>query len=368
MSEKQRVALVHEWLSSSSGSEKTFQQMAREFPDAELFALTHDLTNGPELDSAVRTTSMQRSSLLAKRRSLALPLMPLAWRTLRCDDYDVVITSSHAFSRFFPVRDAIHLSYVYTPLRYAWMPEVDGRGASSWMSGPRATLRWFDRRSVACVDSFAAISTEVQRRIARFYGRDSRVIFPPVDTSFFSAPAADLPIDIERDYVLGVSRWIPYKRLVLVIEAGERVGLPVVIAGDGPLAPALTAKAERASVPVRLVRRPSDEMLRSLYSKAAVVVFPPEEDFGIVPVEAQAAGTPVVALAAGGSLDTVLDGDTGALVAEQTAEAFADGIRRALGIGTVQASEHIARFSPGVFRSELRRWFHEVTDERRSNA
>lgn len=353
------VALVHEWLASRAGSEKTFEQMTHVLPDADVYALTADRTVGFDIAKPVRTTVLQRVPVLRERRSLSLPVMPLAWRCLRAPRYQTVITSAHAYARYAPpAKRAIHLSYVYTPLRYAWLPGVDGRGASRGMAPARAALRRLDKRTVAGVTRFAAISGVVRERIEEFYGREATVVFPPVDTDFYT-PAIDGSADRSADpFVLGVSRWIPYKRLDIVIDAAAKLGLPAVIAGHGPGEGELRALAERASVPVTFERRPSDERLRDLYRSAAVLVFPAEEDFGIIPVEAQAAGTPVVALARGGSLDTVHDGVTGVLVAEQSATAMAEGIERALAMNVPpeKFAAHAERFSAAAFRRSFAAW------------
>ena len=347
-----RVALVHEWLQSRSGSEKTFEQMAEAFPEADLFALTENASVDFHFDRSVQTTALQRSQMLNNRRDLSLPLMPLAWKALRSRQYDVVVTSSHAFARFFPAPGAVHLSYVHTPLRYAWLPDIDGRGSSPLLGPARWALRAIDRRSVAKVKAFAANSNVVRERVERFYGRSATVIFPPVDVDFFRA-AHDTP---REEFVLGVSRWIPYKRLDLVIRAAELVGLPVVLAGGGPLRDELEEMARTASVPVRLMHDPTNEQLRHLYRTASALIFPAEEDFGIVPVEAQAAGTPVVALRAGGALDSVRDGITGVLVDAQTPHHFAAGIQEALGLPAADWTTHVEQFSAVSFRDSLRAW------------
>ena len=347
-----RVALVHEWLQSRSGSEKTFEQMAEAFPEADLFALTENASVDFHFDRSVQTTALQRSQMLSNRRDLSLPLMPLVWKALGSRQYDVVVTSSHAFARFFPAPGAVHLSYVYTPLRYAWLPGIDGRGSSRILGPARSALRSVDRRSVPKVHAFAAISNVVRERIEQFYGRSATVIFPPVDLDYFGAAHGTS----REEFVLGVSRWIPYKRLDLVIRAAELAGVPAVLAGGGPLRTELEEQARNASVPVRLIHDPTNEQLRHLYRSAAALVFPAEEDFGIVPVEAQAAGAPVVALRAGGALDTVLDGISGVLVDTQTPEDFAVGIQHALNLAASDWTHHLDQFSAVSFREAIRAW------------
>ena len=354
-----RPALAHEWLDARAGSEKTFESLARLFPDADLFALTDTL--GPAFDAGgrrVATTFVDRFPALRDRRALALPFMPLAWRTATRRRYDLVITSSHACAKGFrPGRDALHLCYCYTPMRYVWDPHDRRSGAHHLAGlGPRAALQRWDRRSARWVDGFAAISRAVQDRIERCYGRSSRVIHPPVDTGFFSpgAPASSMPAG---PFVLACSRFIPYKRVDLAILAAEAADVPLVVAGRGPGEGALRALAARVRVPVTFELNPSDERLRDLYRAASAFVFPALEDFGMVAVEAQACGTPVVALTEGGTADTVVDGVTGALVESQDAEVFGKGIARVLDLDdTAACVANAGAFSVARFAARVRAW------------
>jgi glycosyltransferase involved in cell wall biosynthesis len=326
--------------------------MAIAVPEADLYALSLDSDCGLAFDRPVVTSILQESKVLSRRRDLALPVMPLAWKAMSVPDYEVVVTSSHAFSRYFRTGSAIHLSYVYTPLRYAWLPSVDGRAGGPALGPARAVLRHLDKRTTRNVTAFAGISTVVVDRIREYYDHEAEVVFPPVDVEYFREF-----VDVDRsEYVLGVSRWIPYKRLDLVIAAAELAGRPAVIAGSGPMEAELRSLAEKASVPVTIVRSPTDEQLRRLYRGASVVVFPADEDFGIVPVEAQAADTPVVALGRGGSLDTVLHGSTGVLVDDQDPRLLADAIDCAVSLRPSRHPDHLDRFSAGTFRTAFRSW------------
>jgi glycosyltransferase involved in cell wall biosynthesis len=361
------VALVHEWLDDRAGSEQTFERMARRYPEAQLYALTRNPDVEFAFDRPVTTTFLQRSAWLREHRSVSLPLMPLAWMLMPRVEADIVVTSSHAFSRFVRSRARLVLSYVYTPMRYAWQPDVDTRGAGKLTAPARAALKALDRRSTRRVDAFAGISTEVVHRIQDFYDREARVIFPPVDLARFSPGAW-----AERgDFILGVSRWIPYKRLDLVIQVGEALRMPVIIAGRGPEGQALRQLARRASVVVEVVESPSDEDLAELYRRCRLLVFPAIEDFGIVPVEAHACGAPVVALAQGGTRDIVADGRTGALSNSQSLRDLVDACRRALTLGdvTAAAARQAQMFSTPVFEREFGQWiedsFHRVVDERK---
>lgn len=285
--------------------------------------------------------------------------MPLAWRYATRARYDVVVTSSHACAKGFrPARTALHLCYCYTPMRYAWLTEVDRRTRGGLVDRatdlPLASLREWDRRAAGWVDEFAGISTAVAERIQRFYGRPARVIHPPVDTSYFTVDRA-VP---REDMLLAVSRMVPYKRLDLAIDAARRVGMPLVVAGTGPEEAALRAHAAATGAEVTFVPRPDDETLRRLYRTARALVFPSVEDFGIVPVEAQACGTPVVALAEGGSLDTVVDGTTGVLVDGQDAAGLAAGVEKVLASppDPDACRAHAEGFSRLRFLAEVEEW------------
>jgi glycosyltransferase involved in cell wall biosynthesis len=360
MSDATRVAIVHEWIDARDGSVKTFEQIAAAIPTADLYALTRE----PEvrIDTGgrpIRTTWLDRASLRS-RRGITLPLMPLAWRTTRrAERYGVVLTSHHAFAQSNRLAgDGRHLVYVHSPARYVWTPELDGRGANPALAPARAALRAIDRAAVRRVDAYAANSTEVAERIKRFWGRESTVIAPPVDTSFYGEPARESP---SREFLLGAGRWVPYKNLHLVIGVGERLGLPVKIAGQGPERERIRAAAERARVPVEIIEAPDDEQLRTLYRNAAALVFPAIEDFGIIPVEAQAAGTPVAALGIGGSRDTVVDGVTGKLSPTTDLADLAAAAGAAIGLSASDCRANAARFTAERFRAEIVEWTKQQT-------
>lgn len=324
-----RVAIVHEWLSAAAGSERTFEAMARLIPTADLFALSHN--PDAHLDFGGRSIYLSHLNRVTQHggRPIALPLMPAAWRALsRGQRYDLVITSSHALSRAFAYRmDALHLSYTYTPARYLWLPDLESE--RSRIRVPRQARKWLrdlDVRYAARVTEFAAISTEVQSRIRRFYRRDSVVVAPPCDTDFFSIDPAQ---DRER-LLMAVSRLVPYKRLDIAIQAAAAVGEDLLIIGEGPDRARLQSIADNLHAGrVTFAGAVDRPQLRDAYRRAGAVIFPAFEDFGIVPVEAQACGAPVVAYRAGGSLDTVMPHEY-AFTSEQTGAAFARAVRMTL--------------------------------------
>ena len=364
------MAIAHEWLPVRAGSEKTFEAMAQTYPDADLYALTRE--PGVEFDfggRAVTTTFLDRAATLRHNRALTLPLMPLAWRLISVrGEYDKVLTSSHACVKGFPPgRAAEHYCYCHAPMRYAWDPDIDAR---TWRWGAvlkpgLAVLRRWDLHAAGWVEHFAANSEAVRERIQRFYDRDAVVIHPPVDTSWYTPLAG-----VERHGALAVSRFIPYKRVELAIRAAAKAEVPLTVAGSGPGERDLRRVAADLGSDVRFEIRPSDERLRELYRHSAALVFPANEDFGIVPVEAQACGTPVVALDTGGTRDTVVDSETGHRVERADVDEFASALRAVVGNGdSADACRRNAeRFSIERFKSRLRSWVGEPSPDLHSRA
>lgn len=364
--------LVHEWLARTGGSENVFEAMSAAFPSARRFALWND--SDGRFDGVAETwlarTPFRRS------KALSLPLMPLAWRQLPSVDADWVLISSHVFAhhaRFGgTARDAPKLVYAHTPARYVWVPELDGRGESAAARAVSAALKPLDRKRAQEPLAIAANSQFVAERIGRTWKRESSVIYPPVDVAAFSAPPdldesqSSAVAALPADFLLGVSRFVPYKRLDHVIRAGALTGRPVVLAGSGPDEQRLRALAEEVHPgEVTFVNRPDMATLRAIYRRAAAVVFAPIEDFGIIPVEAMASGTPVVANAVGGAAESVVDGLSGALVLDWDDD---DEVRAAVGRALAAKPEDITGraelFSADRFRVELRKWVEVELDGR----
>lgn len=363
--------LVHEWLAPYGGSENVFEVLSNVFADAERFCLWND-SNGRF--QGVGETVLARTPL-RRSKAAALPFMPAAWRRLPARDADWVLTSSHLFAhhaRFGgPARYAPKLVYAHTPARYVWTPHLDGRGSSAAARAISALLKPIDRRRAAEPVSIAANSAFIAQRISDTWERDAVVIHPPVDVAgVIAATEVELdPADQARlaglpaEYLLGVSRFVPYKRLDRVIEAGVASGLPVVLAGSGPEESRLRAiAAERAPGRVVFVRDPSSAMLAHLYRNALALVFPAIEDFGIMPVEAMAAGTPVVANAIGGTSETVVDGVTGALVNEWSHGELAGAVERAVGADANACIRRARQFDIPVFAERISTWVAQATD------
>jgi glycosyltransferase involved in cell wall biosynthesis len=353
-----KVALVHEWFGPTGGSENVFVAMSELLPHAEGYVLWRE--PDAERGAAFRESWLARTPL-RRIKPLALPVMPIAWRTLTRQHFDVVISSSHALAhtvKMGSAQDTRYLSYVHSPARYVWSPDHDGRGAGGLLALPRRALQLADVRLSRHVHSYAANSREVQARIHRYWARDARVINPPVDVAYFAAgpPGQGAP---ERRYLLGVGRWIAYKNFDLTIEIAEAAGLPLVIAGSGPREEALRRAAAKVRVPVTFEHRPSRERLRELYWGARALLFPAHEDFGIIPVEAQACGTPVLGIRRGGLLETVIDGETGFLVDGNDPGRYAAVLRRIDELDRNRIMAHAWNYSTDLFRARMTAWIRD---------
>ena len=356
------VAIAQEWIGSRAGSEKVFEALGHLVPDADLFTLTVEPGVAIETSGRPLHVSWMDRRGLRDRRDLTLPLMPLTWRTMRRRDPDVVITSSHAFARTFAGSSAsTHLSYVHSPARYLWFPDVDHRSAG-WrrpIEAPvRSVLKRIDRRSTARTSSLAANSATTQGRIREVYEREARIIHPPVDVRFFDQD----PTSQREPFVLAVSRFVPYKRLDLAIRVAHEVGVRLVLAGDGPERSALEELASTSGADVEFVRSPSDEELRSLYRRATALLFFANEDFGIIPVEAQACGCPVATAGEGGVLETVVGGRTGLHAARTDRESLAAAVRGVLDEppSSDECRSNALRFSYGAFGEAVSGWIGDV--------
>ncbi|WP_416428526.1 glycosyltransferase [Paenarthrobacter nicotinovorans] len=367
--------IVHEWIDSTGGSEKVLDAMFEAFPDARIHCLWNDAP-GRFPGDKVTETWLSRTPL-RRWKAIALLFMPGTWRNLKSESsYTWMLVSSHLFAHhaFFPRNGGSRmrkLVYVHTPARYIWVPELDARGANPVALLLSPLLRFLDkRRAQDPASEFAANSKFVQARIASTWQRQARVIYPPVDViSIQSVPNwrdklnnDELAIldSLPPRFVLGASRFIPYKKLDMVIEAGDQADVPVVIAGAGPEEQALRALAAKTQVDVSFVIRPSTQLLYALYQKASAFIFPPIEDFGIMPVEAMAAGLPVIANAEGGAAESVCDGETGFLISDISATGIAEAITQIPGIDRSRVREGALAFSRERFLREVQEWVNEA--------
>lgn len=327
-----KIALVHDWLTGMRGGEKVLAELVRLFPAADVFTLLwRPGSVNTEIESRLRWVSfLDKLPRVATAYRYYLPLFPAAIRSLDLSGYDLILSSSHAVAKGVRVPPgALHVSYVHTPMRYVWETSADyfQFGPGRWWKRAglglmTPYLRRFDRRSAAGVDYFLANSENVRGRIRRIYGAEAEVIPPPVDTDFFTPQDPRIPAD---DYYLVVSSLEPYKRIDLAVDAFAGGKRRLLVAGRGTLEKDLRA---RARPPVEILGEVSDERLRELYRNSRGLIFPGREDFGIVPVEAQACGRPVVCFGEGGALETVADGRTGIHFHPQTKSALISAVER----------------------------------------
>lgn len=322
-----KVALVHDWLIHMRGGEKVLESLAEIFPSATIYTLfSYRKCLSPTLQKMkIKNSILQYFPGIRAYYRWLLPLLPFFIRTLRIQPVDLVISSSHCVAKGIRVpREARHISYCHTPMRYLWGFEEEYFGQFpkwlfSFLQPIFDSLRKWDIETSKRVDHFLCNSEAVRERIRKIYGREAVVVHPPVDTQFFRPNSKP-----ERgDYYLIVSALTPYKRIDLAIEAFNSLERKLLIAGDGPLREPYERGVKKATI--RFLGKVSDGKLRHLYTEAKALIFPQEEDFGIVPLEAQACGTPVIAYARGGALETVKEG---VFFYEQSPEAIREAVIR----------------------------------------
>lgn len=356
-----RVVVAHEWLTAVGGSDKTAQAIVRALPGARLVTAVADPRTVAQLfpDVPVETLWTDRLPAAQQRWRLYAPAIVLAWSGFRIGDADVLVSSSHFAARAAASGfDGPHLCYCYTPMRVAWRPDLEldrlRPALRPVVNAILPAVRSWDRRTAAGVTAFAGISSAVVDRIRSAYDRDARCLFPPVDLPRFLASPRRPP----EGYFLAFGRLIPYKRFDLAIRACTAAGHPLVVAGSGPDEARLRAMAGPT---VRFTGRIDDDAYLDLLAGATALLFPGEEDFGIVPVEAQAAGCPVVALGRGGALDTVSDGVTGVLFPDPTVASLTEGIDAVLARSWDEEvlRRWATRFSEERFTRELRAFVAE---------
>ncbi len=364
-----RVAIIHDWLTVYAGAERVLEQMLHILPQADLFSLVDFLPpegRGFIHNKPVTTSFLQRLPFAKTQYRQYLPLMPMAVEQFDLGNYDLIVSSSHAVAKgVLTSPDQLHLCMCYSPIRYAWDLQHSYLADSGLTRGLKSTvarsilhyMRLWDSRTANGVDEFIAISRFIARRIYRVYRRPSTIIYPPVDTTQF-----DLH-ETKDDFYLTASRLVPYKRVDLIVEAFTKMpDKRLVVIGDGPDLEKIRAKA---GPNVQMLGYQPYAALKDHMQRARAFIFAAEEDFGIVPLEAQACGTPVIAFGKGGSLETVRGLDdpepTGVYFEEQTPES----LRRALArfedarFDPHALREHAESFSVPRFRAEFERFVTE---------
>ena len=361
-----RIALVHDWLNQVGGAESVLENLVALFPDAPVYTSMYWPQRMPDAYRRwdIRVSWMNRLPGVKRYHQPFLPFYPLAFESLDLTGYDVVLSNKSGFCHgVITPPDTVHVCYCLTPTRYVWrthdylLREGVGALVRSILAPFLFYLRTWDRVAADRVDRFVAISGEVRRRIAKYYRRDSEIIYPPVDTTKFTlAPSHD-------DYFLVVGRLIPYKRIDLAVQACTRLNLPLKVGSTGRDLARLKAMAGPT---VEFLGRVPDAALPDLMSRCKAFLFPGAEDFGIAPVEAMAAGRPVIAYARGGALDTVVEGTSGMLFPEQTVESLVDALDRFRpeDYDPKAIRRHAEQFDSMVFRRKIRECVLRACEER----
>jgi glycosyltransferase involved in cell wall biosynthesis len=355
-----RTAVIHEWLVTYAGSERVVEQMLQLYPDSDLFSLVEFLP--PEQryfiqQKLVTTSFLQKLPFANPRFRSYLPLMPLAIEQFNLSEYDLILSSNHAVAKGVMTRaDQLHVCYVHTPVRYAWDLQQQYLQGAKLDHGIKAVLthlilhylRMWDVASANRVDHFIANSCYVAQRIRKTYRRSAKIIYPPVEVERF------FPNYQREDFYFVLSRFVPYKRVDLIVKAFNQLGLPLIVVGDGAERNYLRSIAKRN---ITILGHQPESTVVDLMQRCKAFVFAAAEDFGISLVEAQAAGAPVIAYAKGGANETVISGVTGLLFPEQTVESLIDAVK------TIEADQikfkpeklrqNAERFTPERFRQEF---------------
>jgi glycosyltransferase involved in cell wall biosynthesis len=354
-----RVAVVHDWLNGMRGGERVLEALLELYPSATVYTLFHERGKvSPLIESRPIVTSwLDRLPGIYRYYRNLLPLFPFAVESWNLEDFDLIISSSHAVSKGVRCGNSRHICYCHTPMRYVWDAERDygfNPARQLAMSLVRNPLRKWDSKTAARVDHFIANSHFVRERIRKYYRRDADIVYPPIDTGFFR------PSSQARDnFYLAAGALVPYKRFDIAIEAFNSLGYPFVIAGTGPELKRLR-KVARSNI--KFLGWVTDEELRRLYQSARALVFPAREDFGMIPVEAQACGCPVIAYAAGGCLETVQHELSGILFSKQSANEMVRAIRQFETLPWPQdrVRQQVEIFSRESFKARIRK----IVDER----
>lgn len=362
-----KTALVHDWLNQIGGAEDVLETLVDLYPGAPIYTSLYWRDEMPahwrEWD--IRTSFINRLPLAQRRQQLYFPFYPLAFEQFDFSGYDLVLSNKSGFCHgVITEPETLHICYCLTPTRYVWRyqqyaEQENLNGLLRAVMPPFLTsLRQWDRLAADRVDHFIAISQTVRQRIAKIYRREADIIYPPVDTARF-APAGKI-----ADYYLIVGRLVPYRRIDILIEAFNKLQRPLLIAGSGRDRQRLEALAGPT---VQFLGRVPDAELPDLMARCRAFMWPGEEDFGISPIQAMAAGRPVIAYAAGGALETVIPGQTGALFYEQSAQAIIEAVEQFddTAIDPQKLNAFAAQFDTSAYKRRMARFVEEKLEARR---
>lgn len=361
-----KTAIVHDWLNQIGGAEDVLETLLEIYPNVPIYTSLYWRDEMPDhwRQWDIRTSFINRLPLAQKRQQLYFPLYPMAFEQFDLSDYDLVLSNKSGFCHgVITGPETLHICYCLTPTRYVWRyhqyaeQENLNRLVRASMAPFLVGLRQWDRLAADRVDHFIAISQTIRQRIAKIYRRESTIIYPPVDTSRFA------PLGRHEEYYLIVGRLVPYRRIDILIEAFNQMQRPLLIAGSGRDRERLESLAGPT---IEFLGRVPDEDLPELMARCRTFMWPGEEDFGISPIQAMAAGRPVIAYAAGGALETVIPGRTGALFYEQSAQAIIDAVEGfdETILNPQEISAFAAQFDTAEFKRKMQQFVSEKLEQR----
>lgn len=360
-----KVAIVHDWLTNMGGAEQVVINFKKIYPEAPIYTMFY---NPSKLDKElqnidVRTSYLQKKKMITNHKKY-FPRMPMAFEDFDLNEYDVVLSSSSSCAKGVLTKPgSIHVCYCHTPMRYAWEKRYEytqgmGKLKRKLVDILLHYMRMWDLASANRVDYFIANSTEVQKRIMKHYKRDSVVINPPVRCNLFNISETD------GDYYFVISRLVTYKRFDLAVKACKELGKKLVVIGDGPERENLE-KIANGDKNITFLGRQPDEVVKKYMAECKALLYPGEEDFGIVPVEAQACGRPVIAYGKGGVLDSVIDEKTGVFFQEQSVDSVKEAILKfeQMQFDKNEIRKHALEFDESVFQKKIRDFIDEKVKE-----
>ncbi len=368
-----KVAIVHDWLVTYGGAERVVEQMLKMYPEADIFTLVYDEKKMGKIfpKEKVHTSFVQKIPKATKLYTKFLSLMPKAFESFDLTSYDLVIASSSSCAKgVITSPNTAFVAYIHSPMRYAWDLYYDyfkrsGKITRFFMKRQMGAIRQWDFLSSQRINVLVANSSYIKKRIKKFWNRDAKVIFPPVDTDRLSPGNMEI-----EDFYVVFSRFVSYKRVDLAISACGQLGRKLVVIGSGSQEAELKALASKyRNAEIKFTGRISDEEVQTYLQKCRGMIFSAEEDFGIIPVECQACGRPVIAFGKGGALETVVDGTTGIFFDQQTEESLKNAILRFEDLdkaGTFKTDVivgHAQKFSSERFRKELQSVIDETLEE-----
>lgn len=345
---KAKIALVFDWMTNQGGAEKVNLLLHEMFPKAPIFTCIYNPENLKGFEKAHITTSfIQRLPFAKTKHQLYLNLMPYAYELFDLSSFDIVISSSHACSKGIITKpETLHVCYCHTPMRYAWdnwQSYIEEYKMNSIFKsiGKNSIhkLRMWDRLAADRVDKFIANSTTTNKRIKKYYGRNSEIIFPAIKHGDYRLA------ERRKGYFLAVGRLVPYKKFDLIVETFNELGLPLKIVGTGIMESYLR---KGAAENIEFLGRVHDDVLKTLYSECEALIFPQVEDLGIAPLEAMASGRPVIAMQEGGALDTIIPNKTGLFFKKQTVRALSQAVEKYI--------ENKRKFSPHFIREYAKKF------------